>query len=95
MTQWFRMKPGVVEARRIPEEVGAELNSLCHWAQACLETKGMANPRVHVRTVGRHLRGYENPTGLPGDWVIRSDDGSLFICPGGLFEAMYEPIEKA
>jgi hypothetical protein len=57
----------------------------CRWA--CVEAKQMRQAFILETTESKIV-------GLPGDYVVKTKDGFIFILPGPVFTDLFEPLSR-
>lgn len=84
MTNNFRKKPVVIEARRYNGKNGIEL--LC-WAGGTELEEGFFGHGIKIKTLEGTM------TANKGDWIIKGVKGEFYPCKPDIFEATYEAVE--
>ena len=93
----FRKRPVVIEAMQVPAtcDIGEDMinwGRLAEWLslsnRSWKATSG-SRPGVEITTLEGVM------LASPGDWIIRGVANEIYPCKPDIFEATYEPAERA
>lgn len=88
---FYRKKPVVIEAVRMPTEAHGTLPVACAEAMGQIEDF-MAGAKARWRGSHLDIHTLEGVmTADPGDWIIKGVKGEFYPCKPDIFEATYEP----
>lgn len=89
----FRRKSMHVDAVQLTQDaVTSHVLDKTPLPDGCIVTSYEAHPPT--RTVHRavvRLRNKDRDLVMPGDWIVRAEDGTLSVCRPDEFDAAYEP----